>query len=122
MSALLDSTVLIDVLRGEAAAVAYLQSLARRPACSEISRIEVLTGLRSHERNDGERLLGSLAWLPVDEAVARRAGELGRRFRRSHDLGAADLAVAATADVLHLPLATSNVRHFPMFEGLLPPY
>lgn len=102
--------------------MSYLESLDRRPTCSEISRIEVVMGLRSHERKDTERLLNSLEWLPVNEEVSRRAGELGRRFRWSHDLGAADLAIAASADVLHLPLATSNVRHFPMFEGLVPPY
>lgn len=123
VSTLLDSTVLIDVLRGHAAAGAYLESLDRRPTCSEISRVEVLRGLRSHERSSCERLLGSLAWAPLNEEIARRAGELGRQYRRSHaGFGAADLSVAATAQVLGLPLATANVRHFPMFESLAPPY
>jgi len=34
----------------------------------------------------------------------------------------ADLLIAATAGQLNLPLATTNVRHFPMFTGLKPPY
>ena len=30
--------------------------------------------------------------------------------------------IAATAALLDIPLATLNVRHFPMFEGLEPAY
>lgn len=123
MSAVVDSMVLIDVLRGLDAAVRYLDSLPEPATCSEVSRIEVIKGLRSHERAVAEHLFGALSWVPVDEAIARRAGELGRAHRRSHGLiDAADLAIAATAQVLGLPLATANVRHFPMFEGLAPPY
>jgi len=33
-----------------------------------------------------------------------------------------DRAIAATALELSTPLATVNVRHFPMFEGLRSPY
>jgi predicted nucleic acid-binding protein len=48
---------------------------------------------------------------------------LGRRFRQSHSgIGAVDLIVAATALELQAPLATHNVRRFPMFKGLQPPY
>jgi len=36
--------------------------------------------------------------------------------------GAVDLIIAATALELSAPLATINVRHFPMFEGLRSPY
>lgn len=70
-----------------------------------------------------ERLLGTFGWIAVDESIARRAGELGRRWRASHGgLAAADLMIAATALEHDLELATLNVRHFPMFEGLEPPY
>lgn len=123
MSPVLDSTVLIDVLRGLSSATAYLQSLSEIPFCSEISRIEVTRGLRSHERGVANSLFGVVSWVPIDEVIARRAGELGRAHRQTHGLiDAAHLAIAATADVLHLPLATSDVRHFPMFAGLVPPY
>lgn len=70
-----------------------------------------------------ERLLGTLGWLPLDEPIARRAGDLGRRWRASNrGLATIDLVVAATALEHSLDLATLNVRHFPMFEGLEPPY
>ncbi len=123
MSTVLDTTVLIDVLRGDPSAVAYLLSLEEVPACSEATRVEVLRGLRSEERRSGEQLFQRLWWIPVDEAVARLAGDLGRRLRRSHTgIGIADLIIAATAQQLGLKLSTTNVRRFPMFSGLRPPY
>ncbi len=118
----LDTTVLIDLLRGHTAAAEYLERLSHPPACSEITRVELLRGLRHPEREPAERLMRAVQWIRVDEHVARRAGLLGRKWRRSHSLAAADLVVAATAQELGAKLATSNVRHFPMFERLEPPY
>jgi predicted nucleic acid-binding protein len=123
MSVVLDSTVLVDLLRGLPAATQYLESLHDAPTCSEVSRVEIIRGLRSHERSTTFRLFDDLSWVAVDDVISRRAGELGRAHRRSHGLiDVADLAIAATAQLLGLPLATANIRHFPMFEGLAPPY
>jgi predicted nucleic acid-binding protein len=40
----LDTTVLIDLLRGHEPALAYLRSLDEVPACSEITRVELMRG------------------------------------------------------------------------------
>ncbi|MFL5776496.1 MAG: type II toxin-antitoxin system VapC family toxin [Chloroflexota bacterium] len=123
MSVLLDTSIVIDLLRGALPALDYARNLAETPTCSEITRVEVVRGLRSGERRATERLLGAVRWVPVDEAIARRAGEVGRRYRRSHrGLATADLIIAATALELDLALATLNVRHFPMLPGLAAPY
>ena len=120
---LLDSTIVIDLLRGHRPALEFVGGLDQVPAASEITRVEVLRGVRSGERRMTERLLGTLAWIALDEPIARRAGELGRRWRASHrGLATADLVIAATAIEHELGLATLNVRHFPMFEKLTPPY
>lgn len=119
----LDTTVLIDHLRGSEAARSFLQALRTVPACSELTRIELMRGMRSGERRATDRLMAMIRWIPVDTDVARLAGELGRRYRRSHlGLSVSDLVVAATAQRLEAKLATSNVRHFPMFRNLQPPY
>lgn len=119
----LDTSVLIDHLRASVAATEYLASLDDRPSCSEISRIEVIQGLRSSERGAAGKLFALIAWVPVSEAVARRAGDLGRRWRSSHPgIGVADLAIAATAEQMGAGLATLNLRHFPMFKNLRAPY
>ena len=100
MSVLWDTSVVIDLLRGHAPAIAYARALSEPPSCSEISRVEVLRGLRSNERRATERLFATISWLPVDEQIARRAGDLGRTWRRSHaGIATADLIIAATAEV-----------------------
>jgi predicted nucleic acid-binding protein len=123
VTVLLDTSVVIDILRGAAPAIAYARGLPEPPICSEITRVEVVRGLRSSEHRATERLFAALRWVPVDEPIARRAGELGRRFRRSHQgLAVADLVIAATVQELGCELATLNVRHFPMIPALPPPY
>ena len=120
---LLDSTIVIDLLRGHRPALAFVESLGSIPVASEVTRVEVLRGVRSGERRLTERLLGTFDWLALDEPIARRAGELGRRWRASHrGIATADLVIAASALEHGLDLATLNVRHFPMFDGLRPPY
>ena len=123
MSTVIDSSVIIDILRGLPAAADYLEGLEDVPACSEITRVEVTRGLRSAERVPTERLFQQLRWVAVDEPIARRAGELGRRWWTSHPgISSPDLVIAATAEQLGADLATSNVKHFPMFKRLQPPY
>jgi predicted nucleic acid-binding protein len=123
MSIVLDTTVLVDHLRGSSLAGEYIAALGSPPSCSEVTRIEILRGLRSEERRGAERLFALITWVPVNEKVARRAGELGRRWLRSHPgIGVPDLAIAATAELLEAQLGTRNLKHFPMFEGLRAPY
>ena len=74
-------------------------------------------------RRTTERLFGAIAWVGLDEAISRRAGELGRASRRSHQgIATADLMIAATAAEHGHELATLNLRHFPMISGLQSPY
>ncbi|HZE49478.1 MAG TPA: PIN domain-containing protein, partial [Jatrophihabitantaceae bacterium] len=84
---------------------------------------EITGGMRTAERRDVWALISSLRIEPIDELVARTAGEFMRRHRRSHTgSGLGDYLIAATAEVRGADLATLNVRHFPMFTGLRPPF
>jgi len=114
----LDATVLIDHLRKDPAATAYLHAFDVPPLCSEVTRIELHRGVRSAERRAMEATFELINWVAVDESISRRAGELGRQWRASHPgISSIDLAVAATAQAHLAMVATSNVRHFPMFPG-----
>lgn len=100
-----------------------MANLDEVPFCSEITRAEVLRGALPSEGRRIDRLIQSLQWVPVDEVISRRAGDLGAEYRQSHPgVDITDFLIAATALVLGAELATSNVRHFPMFAGLEPPY
>lgn len=125
MSAFVDTSVLIDYLRGHHGAARALEShRAEGPLhASEMTRLEILAGMRMREEDATRSLLSTLVWHPVDTAVAERAGRLGREWLPSHHtIDSADLAIAATAQVVGLRLLTTNVRHYPMFGGLQPPY
>jgi len=51
------------------------------------------------------------------------AADLLRRYHRSHSgIDVVDYLLAAAATHVGGALATSNVRHFPMFPGLERPY
>ncbi|MGI8758030.1 MAG: type II toxin-antitoxin system VapC family toxin [Acidimicrobiales bacterium] len=119
----LDTTVLVDHLRALSAATSWLLGLDDVPLASELTRVEVIQGLRSDEVRAAEQLFAEIDWLPVTEPIARVAGELGRRYRPSHGgIGVVDLVVAATALGAEATLATANVRHYPMFPHLAAPY
>lgn len=83
----------------------------------------MIQGLRSAERRQAETLFALIDWIPLTEGISQRAGELGRKWRRSHlGIGVADLAIAATAEQLEATVATLNLKHFPMFRNLRAPY
>ncbi len=122
---LVDSDVLIAHLRGVAAARDWLVSSRQHGplAISVVSTTELIGGMRTVERREVWRLLASFRVEPATEIIARRAGDMMRKYRRSHNaIGLGDYLIAATADVKGLQLATLNVRHFPMFKGLQPPF
>ena len=87
MTVLLDSDVLVDYLRGLPAAGRYVDGLAVTPTCSEVTRVEVLRGMRSHERRVTERFLATIRWVGVDQEISTRpatsAGGSGGATARS---------------------------------------
>ena len=123
---LLDTTVAIDHLRGDQAAVDLLRGLIENDetvTASEAVRFELLSGVRDDELPALEQFFSAVSWVAVGEEVARTAGDLARKHRRAHSgIDDADYLIAATALLLEADLLTTNVRHFPMLSGLQPPY
>ncbi|MGH2748377.1 MAG: type II toxin-antitoxin system VapC family toxin [Actinomycetota bacterium] len=122
---LIDTSVAVDHLRGHPPATDLLHALldeGEATVSSELVRFELLAGTRPAEADAVEAFFATLAWVPVTEAVAREGGALARRYRGSHEgIDDVDYLIAATARILEAEL-TTNVRHFPMFARLRPPY
>lgn len=126
MTVLVDTSVLVDHLRGHPPAVQALRELVqsgRARVASVLTRTEILHGLPPRQVHTWERLASVLTWLPVDLAIADRAGDLAQRYRKSHStIDVVDHLIAATAEQHRAELWTRNVRHFPSLPGLRPPY
>ena len=115
---LLDTNILIDVLRGESVALAWLEQQPK-VQISVITWIEVLVGCHDGETEAVESWLETFHRLPIKDAVARETV----RLRQQHGLKVPDAIILATARCADLTLATRNTRDFPReLGGVLHPY
>lgn len=116
---LLDSTVLIDALRGRPAAdrVAGLRRTGVEPWICAISVEEIWRGLRAPEEPIARRLFNGLRLAPLGVAEGTRAGAWRRGFaEQGVTVHQADCLIAAAAVGIGAGLATANIDDFPMPE------
>ena len=119
MLAILDSTVLIDFLRGRPAVrrVRALRDQGDVPATTSINVEEIVRGLRQPEQGALDALVTGLVVLSIDEAVARLAGRWRREFAAlGTTLWQGDCLIAAAAQVSGARLCTGNPQDFPMLD------
>lgn len=123
----IDTTVLVDYLRGYEPAVRLLERLTGEDAelvSSYAMRAEVLAGMRRGEEHLTEDLLSLVAWESFARDECDAVGALGRRHLSANpgidtpDLMLAEVTVRLGAEVL-----TTNVKHFrELFPGIKAPY
>ncbi len=119
---LLDTDVLIDFLRGQLKAVAFFDNIDNA-LISAISVAELYVGARtSHEETELAAFLHFFQISPVNEVIAKTAGQYRRKYGPSHGSGLADCIIAATTYTCHATLVTRNKKHFPMLKNVLVPY
>lgn len=126
MTIVIDTSVLIDHLRGDERARQALRTAAdegERLVASVVTKVEILAGMRAGEETSTRKLMRVLDWIPVDEVIAEQAGQLANRHLRSHPgVDPVDCIIAATTEALDAALWTRNIKHFPMISDLSPPY
>jgi predicted nucleic acid-binding protein len=117
---LLDTTVLIDVLRNKRNRRALLAELVENGHTLTTAAInigEVYSGMRAQEEVQTETFLSSLECYPLTAAIARHAGSLKSKWaQKGQTLTLADMIVAATALEHRLTLMTDNRKDFPLSE------
>jgi predicted nucleic acid-binding protein len=120
MILLLDTTVLLDVLRARRnrrSLLAELVAGGHLLATAAINVGEVYAGMRVGEEKRTEAFLSSLDCYPITAAIARRAGSLKSAWaQKGKTLSLADMIVAATALEHGLALMTDNRKDFPLPE------
>jgi predicted nucleic acid-binding protein len=116
---LLDTTVLIDALRGRGAAnrLSRLRAQQEVPLVCAVNIEEVFRGIRPGEEPSVAGLLNGLLIAPLGRIEGELAGTWRRSFAaRGVSLSQADCLVAAAALGMDARLATGNPKDFPMSE------
>jgi predicted nucleic acid-binding protein len=114
---LLDSDVIIEILRGNARIAGEMRRLRDEGVptyCTAISWAEIYAGLRPGEETATEAFFQARGEVAIDAVTGRRAGAYLLRYVRSHGVAIADALIAAAAATTGLRLWTLNRRHYPM--------
>lgn len=125
MKLLLDTSILIDVLRLKKQRNQWLVELVRGGhslATTALNIAEIYAGMRSAEESGTEALLSGLEVYELSGTSARLAGRFKNTWaRKGHTLSLADTIVAAIAVDRGCALLTDNRKDFPMPEVQLYP-
>ncbi len=120
MPFLVDSNVLIDVSRGNAAAIGYVDALTEPWVLSQATALELIVGAR--DKRDLAVIDGFLSLysiVPLSDRIGKRAYELLKTYAKSHGLHVFDSLIAATAIENGFTLLTLNRKHYQMIDGLM---
>jgi predicted nucleic acid-binding protein len=117
---LLDTDVMVDVLRGHLPAVSWLTGLGTTPVdLPGLVAMELLQGCRNmaeQQRLEKQLARFTLRW--PTEADCQRAIRDFAAYRLSNNLGLLDALIGQTAVGLGEVLATFNVKHYAVIAGL----
>ncbi len=117
---LLDTDIMVDVLRRFPPAVAWLTRSGTFPlGLPGLVAMELLQGCKNlaEQRRLEVQLLGFALYWPT-QADCQRAFRDFAAYRLSHNLGLIDALIGQTAVGLGEPLATYNVKHYAVISGL----
>ena len=118
MTVLVDSDVLIEVMRARDADLAsrwdVLSNSATSILYSPVTEAELWAGARLNEHKALTNLFLTLICVPITADIGRSAGKYLRSFRKSHGTQMGDALIAASAVSRGAQLWTRNRKHFPM--------
>jgi tRNA(fMet)-specific endonuclease VapC len=115
---LLDTTILIEHLRGKKPAVNFITEAVRhghRLAVCCINVAELYSGLSPEQAARAEKLINALDYYEATDDSARQAGVYRYEFaRQGISLSVSDTLVSAIAKGNDAIVVTANVRDYPM--------
>ncbi|PWQ92626.1 type II toxin-antitoxin system VapC family toxin [Leucothrix pacifica] len=110
---ILDTNVLIEVLKNNTDTISTLSELQAPMFVSIITSMELFYGARDkQEVKMLERFLGKFEQLPIDESISYCALDLVQQYAKSHTLDIPDSLIAASALMNQASLFTYNTKDF----------
>ena len=120
MNILLDSCIVIEVLRGRDRSLLVKWSVLTESSdevlFSPLTASKVWPWVRPHEHAAISRFFRPLTCATIDYRVGQLAGEFLRQYSKSHGLESSDALMAATAMQNQAALWTLNRKRYPMAE------
>ena len=114
---LIDTDVLIELLRGKQKVISYLDNLHKEGSAffySPVTKAEIFHGIRKGEEGRINLLFSSMECVPVTDEVGEKAGLYLKQFRSGHSTQMGDTIIAASAFYAGAVLVTCNEKHYPM--------
>lgn len=122
MKFLADTDILVDYLRNQPQAVAFITEHCDNISVSVLSVAELYAGMRAQEEMILSDFLSLFTVLPLSAEIAITGGHYKNLHHRKHGTGLADALIAATAQAHGATLVTLNKKHYPDMQHLLVPY
>lgn len=117
---LVDTNVLIEILKGNDRAVAETEALPTPHAVSSVSAMELFYGARDKaEQRQIERFLSLFEVVHMSEGISIKALDLVKHYAKSHGLDIPDSLIAATAIINGCALKTYNRKDFQFISELV---
>ena len=118
MVTLLDTNILIEVLKGNQSIIEKLIP-GQQYGISAVCSMELIYGARDKaEVKKIEKALSQLRGYHITSTISKTALELMQKYSKSHGLAIPDALIAATAIIEELPLFTLNVKDFRYIDTL----
>ncbi|MEO8593366.1 MAG: type II toxin-antitoxin system VapC family toxin [Candidatus Solibacter sp.] len=118
MAILVDSDILIEVTRGRDAGILKfwheLGDSNEVVMCSPVTVAELWHGARPAELQPLGELFDSLEVITMDRHTGRLAGEILKKYSKSHGVELGDALIAATSIQCEARLWTRNRKQYPM--------
>lgn len=120
VTALVDSSIIIDLLRGFPDAQTWLKTQTDVLGVTHIVWLEVVQGATNkHKQRAAVRLLSDFALVDTTSDDMRWAMTALLKVNLTHNVDALDCLIAATSRRLQVPLFTRNLKHFsPLLDKL----
>ncbi len=116
---LLDTNILIEILKGNPETGNKIKSFNQSLAISSISAMELYYGARDKaESKKLEKFIALFRIIHLNEAISRKSTALIRTYAKSHGLDIPDSLIAGTALVSGCKIYTYNLKDFKYIDGL----
>lgn len=117
---LLDTNILIDILKGDQETIEKVQNFYKNLAISSITEMELSYGaLNKAELKKLERFVSLFKVVHLDEKASLLATKLIKKYAKSHNLDIPDSLIAACALANNYKLFTHNVKDFKYIENIV---